>query len=303
MNNNQYELSPEENEKIFQENIVPFFTHNKKSSSEPTFVLLVGQPGAGKSSLSGMYSKKLSEAPVLFGADDLRALHPFREDIMNNHEAEYPFLTKKDSGIWREKLVDHAIKNNNNILIETILTNPADWKLGTVERAKAAGYKIRCVVLGVHEYQSVLGIYSRYEEQKRMTGHGFAPTHQVHDLAYERLPEIVGNMAFHGTADSISVYNRDLKCFYDETVNAGNTEVSQNIINAIKVSRNSGINDRELMKIAAGWEKVLFQMERRNAPEEETKNVREIFARFKADCKTRQSFFIIGQQKNKATSL
>jgi len=42
-------LTPEEHRKWVEEIIIPTFTKDRKASTEPTFVLLTGQSGAGKS--------------------------------------------------------------------------------------------------------------------------------------------------------------------------------------------------------------------------------------------------------------
>lgn len=68
-------LTPEEHQKWVEEIIIPTFTKDRKASTEPTFVLLTGQSGAGKSYSSMQYARQyLNEAPVRFGADDIRIL-------------------------------------------------------------------------------------------------------------------------------------------------------------------------------------------------------------------------------------
>ncbi len=66
-------LTPEEHQKWVEEIIIPTFTKDRKAAAEPTFVLLTGQSGAGKSYSSMQYARQcLGEAPVRFGADDIR---------------------------------------------------------------------------------------------------------------------------------------------------------------------------------------------------------------------------------------
>ena len=66
-------LSPEEHEKWVNDLIIPTFTQGRSPSKNPTFILITGQPGAGKSYSSHRYAQEhLEQTPVLFGAD----LHP-----------------------------------------------------------------------------------------------------------------------------------------------------------------------------------------------------------------------------------
>ena len=276
---NRFELSEDEHQKWFENLILPMFALDKKSSPEPTFVLLTGQSGAGKTYSSLKYAQKMNEEPIRFGADDLRLLLPYAVDAMREDEKNYPFLTKKDAGLAREKLVDHAIANRKNILIESILSNPNDWKMGTILKAKEAGYKIECVALGVHRYLSEVSMFSRYEDQKAINGLGFAPTLDVHNKAYDLLPEIAGKMLENGVADSLCVYNREFECFYDSRQDG---KVSQlEVMKAINRSRNSSLNYDEMCKIAVKWDMVLEAMAKRNANSEDMELVKMLSANFR----------------------
>lgn len=291
MTQNPFELTAEQNEQVFQDVIVPFFTHNRVPSSNPQFIFLTAQPGAGKSTLSAMCSRSMNARPILFGADDLRALHPHRDTILQQDESNYVFITKKDAGLWREKLVDYAIKHRYNLLIESILVNPNDYKLGTIERARQAGYKVTCAALGVHEQQSLLGMYSRYEEQKRLTGKGFAPTLVQHQNAYQMLPQIIGNMHNFKTVDSIAIYNRNLEQFY---YGPTNKEIDNSKISGIIHSaRNSLMNDKELSRIHNSWERILLSMDRRNADTAEIELVEKLFKQFQEYVKKQNQVSLI----------
>ena len=104
-------LSPEEHQKWVNELIIPTFTTDKKTSNTPTFILLTGQSGAGKSYSSLRYAQEnLTEAPVRFGTDDIRALHPHAAKILQEDRANYAFKTKKDAGKARSMLFDYCFQ-------------------------------------------------------------------------------------------------------------------------------------------------------------------------------------------------
>ncbi len=275
----KFGLTEEEHENWFQKVIKPMFVDGKKTAEKPTLVLLTAQSGAGKTFASVNYAKQMAEEPIRFGADDLRILLPYAQDVLDHDEANYPFITKKDASLAREKIVEHAIANKQNILIETILGSPDDWKLGTVMKAKNAGYRIECVALGVHQYVSQVSMFSRYEEQKMITGHGFAPTLEVHDRAYHLLPEIAAKMYEGGIADSVKVYNRRFENFYD--TDKEETPSGIGIMRGIVRSRNSYLNYDEMRWVMVKWEDVLDKMQNRNASPEEVENVRMLYGSFK----------------------
>lgn len=275
----KFGLTEDEHENWFQTVIRPLFVDDKKPAEKPTLVLLTAQSGAGKTFASVNYAKQMAEEPIRFGADDLRILLPYAQEVLNYDEANYPFITKKDASLAREKIVEHAIANGQNILIETILGSPNDWKLGTVMKAKNAGYRIECVALGVHQYVSQVSMFSRYEEQKMITGHGFAPTLEVHDRAYHLLPEIAAKMYEGGIADSVKVYNRRFQNFYDTDKEINPSGMG--IMRGVNRSRSSYLNYDEMRWVMVKWEDVLDKMHNRRAGAEEVENVRMLYSSFK----------------------
>ena len=98
-------LTAEEHEQWFQTSIKPLFVDGKKSAETPTLVLLTAQSGAGKTFASVNYAKQMAEEPIRFGADDLRILLPYAQEVLDTDEANYPFITKKDASLAREKIV------------------------------------------------------------------------------------------------------------------------------------------------------------------------------------------------------
>lgn len=275
----KYGLTTEEHEQWFQTVIKPLFVEGKEVSAKPTLVLLTAQSGAGKTFASVNYAKQMAQEPIRFGADDLRILLPYAQDVLNEDEANYPFITKKDASLAREKIVETAIANRQNILIETILGSPDDWKMGTVMKAKNAGYRIECAALGVHEYVSQVSMFSRYEEQKMITGHGFAPTLEVHNRAYHLLPEIAAKMYENGIADSVKVYNRRFENFYDTDIEPNASGMG--IMRSVNRSRNSYLNYDEMRWVMVKWEDVLDKMDARKAKPEEVENVKMLYNSFK----------------------
>lgn len=273
-----FELSAEEHEKWFQEVIRPKYFEGKKSSEKPTFVLLTAQSGAGKTTASLYYAKQMNREPIRFGADDLRIMLPYAQEVLDTDEFNYPFITKKDASLAREKIVEEPIKNKHNILIETILANPNDWKLGTVMKAKNSGYCIECVALGVHQYVSQVSMFARYEDQKMITGHGFPPTQEVHDRAFELLPEIAAKMYENGVADSVKVFNRRAEEFYDTETDPNPSAMG--IMRGIQKSRDSYLNYDEMRWVMTKWENVLEKMHNRNAKPEDIESVKMYYSAF-----------------------
>ena len=264
-------LSTEERHKWYNEVIKSLFLDGKEASDKPTFVLLTGQPGAGKTTASAKHAQRMSPEPVKFGGDDLRILLPYAPELLVKNPEEYPFITKADMSWAREKLVSDSLKNQYNIQIDSILSSPNDWKMGTLLRAKEAGYRVECVALGIHQYVSEVSMFARGDEQSKTLGVGFPVALDQHDKAYEILPEVVTRMYHEGIADKVSVYNRVFDKYYD-TDEAQNPN-GQDIMKAIIRSREDYLNVDSLRYIQTSWENIYEDMLNRNAPEEQLKEV------------------------------
>ncbi len=272
-------LSPQEHQKWVEELIIPTFTRDCTPSSNPTFVLITGQSGAGKSYSSRRYAQdNLDEYPVLFGTDDIRQLHPMADDIIKHDRANYTFRTKKDAGMARTKLMDYCFNKGYNVVIESILLDPDDYKMKTLIQARECGYNIECVALGVHRNISEVSIFFRQEEQLAITHEiGFPATLGVHDDSYYLLPDILANMSRHNTVDRISIYNRRYCNFYDSSVQDKDPLLVQR---KLREARNSALNREDMTNVALKWIDVISMMKERKAPTKELKTVEELFTKF-----------------------
>ncbi|MBP5353414.1 MAG: zeta toxin family protein [Alphaproteobacteria bacterium] len=261
-------LTPEKHKEWVEECIIPHFTRGVTKSSEPTFVLVTGQSGAGKSYSSKHYAEEyLKERPVVFGTDDIRILHPQAMEIMKNDLLNYPFLTKKDAGMARTALLDYCFEHKLNVVVESILLSPDDYKMQTLIDARKHGYRVDVVALGVHRYLSEVSIFKRQEDQMRINGGvGFPATPNEHDAAHDLLPDILANMLKCETVDRVSIYNRGYHCFYDSNVDDTS---SLTVKQRLRRSRSSSLNSDEMTDVFLRWQEVLESMTSRGASEKE----------------------------------
>ena len=288
-------LSPDEHQKWVEDLVIPTFTRSRNPSNNPSFVLITGQSGAGKSYSSRRYAQEnLDEYPVLFGTDDIRQLHPKADEIIKNDRANYTFKTKKDAGMARTKLLDYCFDKRYNIVVESILLDANDYKMQTLLQAREHGYNVECVALGVHRNVSEVSIFFRQEEQLAITKEvGFPATLGVHDDSYYLLPDILANMSRYETVDRINIYNRKYKNFY----NSSDMENDPLLIQRkLREARNSSLNQEEMTGVALKWMDVISMMKNRDAPQKELKEVEELFAKF-----MRRSGLLLSQEFKKST--
>ncbi|CAL9332526.1 zeta toxin family protein [Streptomyces sp. enrichment culture] len=80
----RHRLSPEENERIFRERIVPDLLEGRASQETPTVVFLVDQPGAGKSRVTELVAAQINRHGGFVDVDsDLyKPYHPAYAELM-----------------------------------------------------------------------------------------------------------------------------------------------------------------------------------------------------------------------------
>ena len=268
---NKYCLS-EHDRNLWYNNVVkPLFLDGKQKNSIPTFVLLTGQPGAGKTTASAKYAQMLTSEPVKFSGDEIRILLPYAGEVLHENPTEYPYITKIDMSWARQKLVKDTFKNGYNLQMDCILSNPNDWRMDTLIQAKKFGYKVDCIALGVHRYLSEVSMFTRREEQINSFGVGFPVTMAPHDIAYELLPEVVSKMYSEKIADKVSVYNRIFENYYD--TDKEDAPSPQGIMKAIIKSRQDYLEASHLKYIQTQWETIYENMQKRKAPADQLKEV------------------------------
>ena len=199
--------------------------------------------------------------------------------MLKEKPLEYPFITKKDMSWARQKLVTEALENGYNIQIDSILSNPNDWRMGTLLEAKAAGYRVECVALGVHRYLSEVSMFGRREEQIKSLGVGFPVTMEPHDIAYDILPEVISRMYTEGVADKVAIYNRVFENYYDtdQAQNPNGHDIMRGLIKA----RQDYLGIDSLRYIQTSCENIYENMLDRNASTEQLNEVLSYYNAFR----------------------
>src|SRR4051794_24080695 len=180
-----HELIEAESDRIYRDRIRPLVLDDKLQSLEhPTFVMLGGQPGAGKTGLLTTSRDELREqgATITVVGDDLRSFHPGYRSLQRRDPENAAFLTNPDAGRWVERLLEDARERRVNIVLETTMRQPDN-----VERIMTAfgqaGYRTEARVVAVNERESWQRVHARYEV---MIAAGAAPRFTlkaVHDAA------------------------------------------------------------------------------------------------------------------------
>ncbi|MDR1370262.1 MAG: zeta toxin family protein [Dysgonamonadaceae bacterium] len=99
-------------------------TFGYHTTSEPTAILLGGQLVYGKSHLALLAGKEHEGKPFLkVNGDNYRIYHP-QHDMLLKDAATYSEETQIFSSVFTEKLIEEAIRNRFNIIVERTGSKP-----------------------------------------------------------------------------------------------------------------------------------------------------------------------------------
>lgn len=242
----------------------------------PIAIILGGQPGSGKSGLlNASYEEIPNRNAVMINGDDFRQWHPYIKQIRMTDEANMAALTDPDVRPWTKRLFDTSISTKRNIIFEGTMRNTGPIS-ETMGRLRNEGFHVIARVIATHERQSVVGIHSRFETQKR-DGHGRMAPLSVHNEAYSGVLDTIDHIEKNNLADRIQIFNRAGQVIHDAALIDGSWSIV-GARNAIENERSRKPSLDECRIYLQDWEYVLTLMQERKAPLDELKLVMKLAA-------------------------
>jgi hypothetical protein len=184
---------------------------NAKREKHPVAIILGGQPASGKTQLfehiqDNIYPDKQF---VVINGDEYRSHHPRSIDIEIEHGKNYADKTQSFANNLVKFMKEECIKKQYNFILESTFRNIGTIK-DTSEELKKENYKTAVHALSVPYWDSILGIFERYEGQIKAKGSGrFSPI-TTHNEAFTALPKNLKTCLQDQLFDEIFVYKRTL---------------------------------------------------------------------------------------------
>jgi len=176
------------------------------SSNFPIAILLGGQPACGKSNLTNRAIENNSNKDFLIiNGDDFRVYYPEHENLIKN-PLSYSEKTQIFSNVFTEKLIEEAIINKFNIIVEGTMRNK-DIPLATAKAFKEAGFRVEAYVISAPGLFSEIGIYNRYQREVEFNGSGRLADINSHNEAVKGLLLSVDSLFRNNAVDKIAIYS------------------------------------------------------------------------------------------------
>jgi predicted ABC-type ATPase len=205
----RYLLSEAESRRIFRARIVPQLMSGREPQSTPTVVVLVGQPGAGKSRVAAVVADQLKQRGGFVDVDtDLyKPYHPAYSRLLLEDDRLMAAYTGPDGRRWMQLAHNHVREYRLNAVIQEIAQD-GESAARTITEYRATGFGVEVLVLGVHETMSNQGILNRYHEQVKERGHGRLTVQAKADESYAGILALSDMVDARRIADQVAVFRR-----------------------------------------------------------------------------------------------
>ncbi|ABW15717.1 Zeta toxin family protein [Parafrankia sp. EAN1pec] len=216
---NPYYLPEERAREIFTNEIVrekfAGVVSHRDDGRRPVAVIVMGQPGAGKTRIADAVKQQLDErggAAHVVG-DFYKPYHPdYDELVITDPERASP-LTSPDARRWIDMATEYVIDQRADVLLESAGRDRADFA-DIAERLHNNGYRVEAAVVAVDEAHSRLGIVDRYHEQVADTGYGRLTARETHDLSYAGVLDSADFIDRSDAVDAVAVVRRNNEILY-----------------------------------------------------------------------------------------
>lgn len=210
------DYKPDDVERVVVSELDEIEKHNRHS--QPTAILLAGQPGAGKTGLSSMLVKMFQNDVYLINADEYRRYHPNYQNLYRQYGADSVQMTGAFSGAVTERLIQEASGHKINLIIEgTGRTTEVPHRTAALLMGK--GYQVELAVMATRPELSLCSTLLRFYEMNEGGTVPRATAASAHDHVVDVLPDNLDTLINDPAISKIAIWNRELNLLYSNENN------------------------------------------------------------------------------------
>ena len=202
---NSYALSEDEKNRVGKI-IFDKYTHGKGSSDRPFAIIVIGQPGAGKSGLMA-YSENQFETAISLDIDDLRAYHPKYDEVQDNHPEIFEKVTGRFASSMIHYLTPKLIKEKHSLIFHKTRGDDAVI-IDTIIPLQQNGYDVMLRILAVNHLESKMSALERSLAEREKFNCCRWVLKDYHNNQYKGIPVLAEQIEKQELVDLIEVFTR-----------------------------------------------------------------------------------------------
>jgi len=215
-------------------NVWNFVLSNKNAVSNqisPKAFVLGGQPGSGKSYLISKVCEELNDNVIVINGDDFRKFHPEYNMLQKVHGKDCVKYTAIFSGKMIEAILNKAIQERYNIVIEgTFRTEETPKK--TLKLLKDNNYQTNVYIKTCHKNISWKNCLERYNKTLIHSPNEARYTNKDHhDLVVKNLAKNVLKVFKSGLVNNMKIYERENLIFDSLKTKTFKIDLMKNVLN------------------------------------------------------------------------
>ena len=201
-------------EQILHRDVLPLCFPDAPAPQAPSFVLVAGQPGAGRSRASSRLVRDAGTDLAVLNPDDLRTFHPGSLDLQTGADPAASAALAEAVAGWVSACIRYAREHHRSVALEGTFAN-TEAAAGTAQRFAAEGFTTRVVVVGSRRAESLLSVTSGYLSDVRANRSAVLTSRQVHDEAFGATRRLVASVEGSVWVDRVTVVGRDGSPVFD----------------------------------------------------------------------------------------
>ncbi|NTI26865.1 hypothetical protein G6M87_32445 (plasmid) [Rhizobium rhizogenes] len=256
------QLSLTQRQEIFEAEIIPAIGAHGPPVEKPTFAVVSGQPGAGKSTMIRQLGSKFGgQTTQQIIADDLNAYIPGNNAALlkGSHALEQ----KNSSAVteWYHQLFDRSIEKKYNIILESCYS-PRQY-VSLLNAACSNGYKTELYIIATDRITSFTSIHDRFEKALK---NGFLastvlPDADAHNHYYSIWPRVAFEVENNKLFDRIAIVRRNGKTVFEnaqvaENDGESNWKQGPAALRALMNVRNQPLDNNQQQWVRSVWDRL-----------------------------------------------
>ncbi|TLW95592.1 zeta toxin family protein, partial [Rhizobium sp. MHM7A] len=250
-------LNSNEAKAIFERDILGSMAAENGGLKNPIFLVVGGQPAAGKSSaIRQLMNKYDPEYTQVVSENELTSFLPDnnRARMRGSHVVEE--INRFVVLNWRDQLIDDAMRHRSNIILET--RDTPNYIL--LARARHIGYKTELNIVATDRIISFTAMHDRYDRwlSRDSIAPITSPDAKSHDLSYSVWAFITATAVCSQSFDRIAIIGRSGETIFEN--NQANDLTGQmkmqGVMQALMIARNRPLGKTQRDEIQNIWNKL-----------------------------------------------
>ncbi|MER8621724.1 zeta toxin family protein, partial [Mesorhizobium sp. M1409] len=249
-------------QEIFDAEIIPAIGANGPPVDNPTFTVVSGQTGAGKSTMiRQIRSQFAGQATQVIIADDLNTYIPGNNAALLEGSHSLAETDRSAVAEWCDQLANRSISNRVNIILESCF--PPKHYSRLLERARSSGYRTELNIIATDRTTSFTAIHDRFDKAlaSRFVASTVLPDAETHEHYYSLWPRVAFEVERHKLFDQISVVRRDGSTVFEneqivDSHGRSNWRHKPGAMRALMIARNRPMDVNQRQWIKDVWNRV-----------------------------------------------